>query len=96
VIPHPPAATQEVLKGEGMASRGMTFKVASKFVILLKLKLDKHTNFQNKLLPNTFRTDGHLKLLMGRRGRRSKQLLNDLEETRIHWKLKEETSHRTL
>jgi hypothetical protein len=31
-----------------------------------------------------------------RRGRRHKQLLDDLEEKRIHWKLKEEALDRTL
>jgi len=33
---------------------------------------------------------------MGRRGRRRKQLLNNLEETRIYCKLKEEALDRTL
>jgi hypothetical protein len=32
----------------------------------------------------------------GRRGRRGKQLLDDLEETRGYWKLKEEAVDRTL
>jgi len=32
----------------------------------------------------------------GRRGRRRKQLLNDLKETREYWKLKEEAPDRTL
>jgi hypothetical protein len=32
----------------------------------------------------------------GRRGRRRKQLLDDLEETRGYWKLKEEAQDRTL
>jgi hypothetical protein len=33
---------------------------------------------------------------MGRRGRSHKQLLDDLKETRIYWKLKEEVLDRTL
>jgi len=33
---------------------------------------------------------------MGRRGRRRKQLLDDLKERRIHSKLKEEALYRTL
>ena len=32
----------------------------------------------------------------GRRGRRRKQLLNDLKETRGYWKLKEEALDSTL
>jgi hypothetical protein len=32
----------------------------------------------------------------GRRGRRRKQLLDDLKEKRRHWKLKEEALDRTL
>jgi len=32
----------------------------------------------------------------GRRGRRGKQLLDDLKEKRRHWKLKEEELDRTL
>jgi hypothetical protein len=32
----------------------------------------------------------------GRRGRRCKQLLNDLKETRGYWKLKQEALDRTL
>jgi hypothetical protein len=34
--------------------------------------------------------------MMGRRGRRSKQLLDDLKEKRRYWKLKEEALDRTL
>jgi ribosomal 50S subunit-associated protein YjgA (DUF615 family) len=34
--------------------------------------------------------------IMGRRGRRSKQLLDDLKEKRRYWKLKEEALVRTL
>jgi hypothetical protein len=34
--------------------------------------------------------------MMGRRGRRRKQLLDDLKEKRIYWKLKEEALDRTL
>jgi hypothetical protein len=34
--------------------------------------------------------------VMGRRGKRSKQLLDDLKEKRRHWKLKEEALDRTL
>jgi hypothetical protein len=34
--------------------------------------------------------------MMGRRGRRRKQLLDDLKEDRRYWKLKEETLDRTL
>jgi hypothetical protein len=34
--------------------------------------------------------------MTGRRGRRRKQLLDDLKEKRIHWKLKEEALDRTL
>jgi hypothetical protein len=34
--------------------------------------------------------------MMGRRGRRRKQLLNDLKEKRRYWKLKEEALDRTL
>jgi hypothetical protein len=34
--------------------------------------------------------------MTGRRGRRRKQLLNDLKEKRIYWKLKEEPLDRTL
>ena len=33
---------------------------------------------------------------MGRRGRRRKQLLDDVKETRIYWKLTEEKLARTL
>jgi hypothetical protein len=33
---------------------------------------------------------------MGREGRRRKQLLDDLEEKRGYWKLKEEALHRTF
>jgi hypothetical protein len=33
--------------------------------------------------------------VMGRRGRRHKQLLDDLTETRGYWKLKEEAQDRT-
>jgi hypothetical protein len=32
----------------------------------------------------------------GKRGRRSKQLLDDLKEKRGYWKLKEESIYRTL
>jgi hypothetical protein len=34
--------------------------------------------------------------MTGRRGRRRKQLLDDLKEKRIYWKLKEEAVDRTL
>jgi hypothetical protein len=34
--------------------------------------------------------------MMGRRGRRRKQLLDDLEEKRRYWKLKEEALDRTV
>jgi hypothetical protein len=34
--------------------------------------------------------------MTGRRGRRRKQLLDDLKEKRRYWKLKEETLDRTL
>ena len=34
--------------------------------------------------------------MTGRRGRRPKQLLNDLKEKRGHWKLKEEALDRPL
>jgi hypothetical protein len=34
--------------------------------------------------------------MTGRRGRRRKQLLDDLKETRRYWKLKEEALDRTL
>jgi hypothetical protein len=34
--------------------------------------------------------------MMGRRGRRRKQLLDDLKEKRRYWKLKEEALDRTL
>jgi hypothetical protein len=34
--------------------------------------------------------------MTGRRGRRRKQLLNDLTEKRKYWKLKEEALDRTL
>ena len=34
--------------------------------------------------------------VMRRRGRRLKQLLDDLKETKGYWKLKERTLHRTL
>jgi hypothetical protein len=34
--------------------------------------------------------------MTGRRGRRRKQLLNDLKEKRRYWKLKEETLDRTM
>jgi hypothetical protein len=34
--------------------------------------------------------------MMGRRGRRRKQLLYDLKEKRRYWKLKEEALDRTL
>jgi hypothetical protein len=34
--------------------------------------------------------------MMGRRGRRCKQLLDDLKEKRRYWKLKEEALDRTL
>jgi hypothetical protein len=39
--------------------------------------------------------EGRIKV-MGRRGRRRKQLLENLEETRGYWKLKEEAPDRTL
>jgi hypothetical protein len=34
--------------------------------------------------------------MMGRRGRRRKQLLDDLKEKKIYWKLKEEALDRAL
>jgi hypothetical protein len=34
--------------------------------------------------------------MIGRRGRRRKQLLDDLKEKKIYWKLKEEALDRTL
>jgi hypothetical protein len=34
--------------------------------------------------------------MTGRRGRRRKQLLDDLKEKKIYWKLKEEALDRTL
>jgi hypothetical protein len=34
--------------------------------------------------------------MTGRRGRRRKQLLDDLQENRSYWKLKEEALDRTL
>jgi hypothetical protein len=34
--------------------------------------------------------------ITGRRGRRRKQLLDDLKEKRRYWKLKEEALHRTV
>jgi hypothetical protein len=34
--------------------------------------------------------------MTGRRGRRRKELLDDLKEKRIYWKLKEEVLDRTL
>jgi hypothetical protein len=34
--------------------------------------------------------------MTGRRGRKCKQLLDDLREKRIYWKLKEEALDRTL
>jgi hypothetical protein len=34
--------------------------------------------------------------MTGRRGRRRKQLLDDLKEKRIYWKLKEEALDRTV
>jgi hypothetical protein len=34
--------------------------------------------------------------MIGRPGRRCKQILDDLKETRGYWKLKEEALHRTL
>jgi hypothetical protein len=39
--------------------------------------------------------EGRLEM-MGRRGRRSKQLLGDLKEERRYWKLKEEALNRIL
>jgi hypothetical protein len=39
---------------------------------------------------------GGKKEVTGRRGRRRKQLLNDLKETRGYWELKEEALDRTL
>jgi len=34
--------------------------------------------------------------VLGRRGRRCKQLLDNLKDTRKYWKLKEEAADRTL
>jgi hypothetical protein len=39
--------------------------------------------------------EGRIKM-KGRRGRRRKQLLDDLKEKRRYWKLKEESLDRTL
>jgi hypothetical protein len=39
--------------------------------------------------------EGSIKV-MGRRGRRCKQLLDDLKEKKGYWKLKEEALHPTL
>jgi hypothetical protein len=33
---------------------------------------------------------------MGRRGRRSMQLLDEIKETKLYWKLKEEELHRSV
>jgi hypothetical protein len=37
-----------------------------------------------------------MKVLTGRRGKRRKWLMNDLQETRGYWKLKKEALDRTL
>jgi len=41
------------------------------------------------------KTEGRIEVL-GRRGRRCKQLMDGLKKTRKYWKLKEEAADRTL
>ena len=41
------------------------------------------------------KTEGRIKVT-GRRGRRSKKLLDDLKEKRVYWKLKEEALDRIV
>jgi hypothetical protein len=56
-----------------------------------------HTLRRNCFLKEVIggKTEGRIEVI-GRRGRRRKQLLDDLKEKRGYWKLKEETLDRTL
>jgi hypothetical protein len=56
-----------------------------------------HILRRNCLLKHVFegKLEGNINMT-GRRGRRRKQLLDDLKEKRIDWKLKEEALDRTL
>jgi hypothetical protein len=56
-----------------------------------------HILRRNCLLKNVIEgtLEGRIEMT-GRRGRRRKQLLDDLKETRRYWKLKEEALDRTL
>jgi len=65
--------------------------------------IKKKTNWIGQILRRNFRlkhiVEGKLEgriEVTGRRGRRRKQILDDLEETRGCWKLNEETPERTL
>jgi hypothetical protein len=77
-------------------------KVKEERNILHKIKRRKanwigHILRRNCLLNHVIegKLEGRIEM-MGRRGRRRKQLLHDLKEKRRYWKLKEETLGRTL
>jgi hypothetical protein len=70
--------------------------------ILHTLKLRKvdwvgHMSLRNSLLKHIIqeKLEGGVEVKV-RRGRRRKQLLNELKETRGHWKLKQEALNRSL
>jgi hypothetical protein len=74
-------------------------RVKEERIILHKIKRRKanwigHILRRNCLLKHVI--EGKLEERMGRRGRRRKQLLDDLKEKRRYWKFKEEALDRTL
>jgi hypothetical protein len=59
----------------------MKFEVSLRSVIWLKHKLNKHTNFEKQLAPNTLRPDDYLTLLKERyKGRENVE-----EEVSSYW-----------
>jgi hypothetical protein len=77
----------------------MTFEISLRSVIWLKHKLNKYTNLEKQLAPNTLKPDDYVTLLKERYKRRE-----DVEEVswmtlrkaRRYRKLKEEALDRTL
>jgi hypothetical protein len=83
---------------DGVRSEEVLHRVKDERNILHTIKRRKanwigHILRRNCLLKNV--TEGKLDVRKGRGGRRHKQLLNDLNEMRRYWKLKEDELDRT-
>jgi hypothetical protein len=74
-----------------------TIKEQSNILHIIKRMLIGHTSHRNCLLKHAIegKLQGRIEVT-GRRGGRSKQLQDDLQEARGYWKLKEEALDRTL